>query len=81
MNKKTERFLTLLMERGMDAALVAKPENMRYLTGFTGEGAVYLSAGEAIILTDFRYTEQAGRQAGESAEASPRRRNLSRNCA
>lgn len=65
MNKKTERFLTLMMERGMDAALVAKPENMRYLTGFTGEGAVYLSAGEAIILTDFRYTEQAGRQAGE----------------
>lgn len=65
MSKKTEQFIKLLVERGMDAALVTKPENMRYLTGFTGEGAVYLSEGENIILTDFRYTEQAGRQAGK----------------
>jgi len=33
--------------------------SLRYLTGFTGEGAVLLSSAEAVLLTDSRYTEQA----------------------
>ena len=37
---------------------------MFYLTeGYTGEGLVYLSADQRVIVTDFRYTEQAERQA------------------
>ena len=37
---------------------------MFYLTeGYTGEGLVYLSTEQRVIVTDFRYTEQAERQA------------------
>lgn len=38
------------------------PVTIRYLTGFTGEGALLLSPGEALLLTDSRYTEQANRE-------------------
>jgi len=35
------------------------PATLRYLTGFTGEGALLLSKEESVLLTDSRYTEQA----------------------
>ncbi len=35
------------------------PVSLRYLTGFTGEGALLLSKEHAVLLTDSRYTEQA----------------------
>lgn len=65
MRKRREKLRALMAERGIPAALITKPENMRYLTGYTGEGAVYLDQSQAAILTDFRYVEQAGRQAGD----------------
>lgn len=49
--------------RGFDAALIHDPINMRYLTGYTGEGCVLIAREDVVIITDFRYTEQAGRQA------------------
>ncbi len=45
-----------------DTALVHRPENMRWLAGFTGEGCLFVSAKARVILTDFRYVEQARRQ-------------------
>ena len=43
---------------------VHDPSNMFYLTeGYTGEGIVYISRQQQVIITDFRYTEQAERQA------------------
>lgn len=46
------------------AAVIADPSNMFYLTeGYTGEGLVFLSRNRKVIVTDFRYTEQAGNQA------------------
>ncbi|MBR2571677.1 MAG: aminopeptidase P family protein, partial [Clostridia bacterium] len=46
------------------AVAVHDPSNMFYLTeGYTGEGVVYLSGQSRVIITDFRYTEQAERQA------------------
>ena len=41
-----------------DAALVHRPENLRWLAGYTGEGCLYISAKRRVILTDFRYVEQ-----------------------
>ena len=41
-----------------DAALVHRPENLRWLAGYTGEGCLYISAKRRVILTDFRYMEQ-----------------------
>ena len=54
-----------LRERALSAAIVHRPENIRYLTGYTGEGCVLVTPGRQIILTDFRYVEQAGQQAPE----------------
>lgn len=44
--------------------LVSQAENRRYLSGFTGSaGFLMISKDAAVLLTDFRYTEQAGLQA------------------
>lgn len=42
-----------------DAALIHRPENMRWLAGYSGEGCLFITAKERVILTDFRYVEQA----------------------
>ena len=48
----------------IDALLVTRPENIRYLTGFTGSNGLVLlfGTGEAILFTDPRYKVQSGRQ-------------------
>lgn len=63
MTKRIEKLLALMTQAGMTHVLIQKPKNMRYLTGYTGEGSLFVSAAEAVILTDFRYVEQAGIQA------------------
>ena len=63
MRKRREKLRAWMAEAGIPAALITKPQNMRYLTGYTGEGAVYLDQSQEAILTDFRYVEQAARQA------------------
>ncbi len=46
-----------------EAVLLHKPSNMFYVSGYTGEGLVLLTAETKAIITDFRYTEQAEKQA------------------
>ena len=46
-----------------DAAVIHRPENIRYLSGYSGEGCLFVSKDIHAILTDFRYIEAAGRQA------------------
>ena len=60
---RCERLVEELKKQGFDAALIHKSENMRYLTGYTGEGCVFVCEAETVIVTDFRYVEQASRQA------------------
>jgi Xaa-Pro aminopeptidase len=51
-----------LRERGIDCLLVSSPENVRYLAGFAGSaGWVLVSAGDIVLATDARYTEEARR--------------------
>ncbi|NLF27501.1 MAG: aminopeptidase P family protein [Clostridiales bacterium] len=57
------RFLDAMRARGLFAALIHGRENIRYLTGYTGEGWLFVSEGARAILTDFRYVEQVGLQA------------------
>ena len=60
----SERLVEQLGLTAHDAVAVHNPSNMFYLTqGYTGEGAVYISGTRRVIVTDFRYTEQAERQA------------------
>ena len=46
-----------------DAALIHRPVNMRWLSGYTGEGCLFVAKDVKAIITDFRYVEQAKRQA------------------
>jgi Xaa-Pro aminopeptidase len=58
------KLRSALAERQLDALLVVKPENRRYLSGFTGSnGWLLISSSHAYLITDFRYTEQAAAQA------------------
>jgi Xaa-Pro aminopeptidase len=48
----------------LDALVVTHPEDVRYLTGFTGSnGAVALVGARAVLFTDGRYTAQARSEA------------------
>jgi Xaa-Pro aminopeptidase len=52
-----------LAEKEIEAVLVSQPENLYYLSGCEGlEGYLLISGQRAIIVTDFRYVEQAQRQ-------------------
>lgn len=58
------RLRTAMAAQGLDAVLVTSPENRAYYSGFRGSaGALLISATDAVLATDFRYTEQAGGQA------------------
>lgn len=55
-----------MADKELDAFLVSSPENREYLSGFTGTaGYLLISQHEALLATDFRYVEQAERQAPE----------------
>jgi len=60
----SERLAELLRLGSDTAVIIFDPSNMFYLTeGYTGEGLVFISQERRVIVTDFRYTEQAERQA------------------
>ncbi len=42
--------------------LIDNRKNMFYLTGYTGEGCLLVTPEKSVIITDFRYIEQAERQ-------------------
>ncbi len=62
---RCKAFLESFKPDNHTAALIHRPENIRWLTGYTGEGSVFVSADAQVIITDFRYVEQADRQAPE----------------
>ena len=62
-NRRLQRLRARLKEEGLDSILISSAENRRYLSGFTGSaGHLLVSAADAVLATDFRYVEQAGRQ-------------------
>jgi Xaa-Pro aminopeptidase len=59
-SERLERLRGQLAGKGVDAALVTRAENRRYLSGFHGTaGYLFITAKAAVLATDFRYTEQA----------------------
>lgn len=62
--EKTRALKEKLNSEGLDAYLISKPANRRYLSGFKGtSGLLIITREEDIFLTDFRYVEQARIQA------------------
>jgi Xaa-Pro aminopeptidase len=64
MSNRLDKVRHLLTERHLDATVVAKTENVAYLSGFTGSaGLLLITPTENHLVTDSRYVEQAAEQA------------------
>jgi Xaa-Pro aminopeptidase len=60
---RIRRLRMLMREHTLDALLVTRREDVRYLTGFTGSaGSLLVNSGRPCLITDFRYQLQAGRE-------------------
>ena len=60
---RRERLVERLAGLELDAFLVSRLPNVRYLSGFTGSNAQLLLGAEgAVFFTDGRYIEQSGRE-------------------
>ncbi|ASS96252.1 M24 family metallopeptidase [Peribacillus simplex] len=61
---KLMRLRASMEKVGIDGFLITSTYNRRFMTNFTGSaGVVLISQKEAKFITDFRYVEQAGKQA------------------
>ena len=50
--------------KNVEAVLITKKVNYMYMSGFTGTSAIlYITHSKAVLITDFRYNEQAAKQA------------------
>ncbi|MFO8010230.1 MAG: aminopeptidase P family protein [Dehalococcoidia bacterium] len=64
MNARISSLRNYIVENNLDAVLISGSVNRRYLSGFTGSaGFLFISRSEAVLATDFRYTEQANSEA------------------
>ncbi|HMA34445.1 MAG TPA: aminopeptidase P family protein [Chloroflexia bacterium] len=57
------RVRAALAAQDLPALLVSQAENIRYLSGFTGEGLLLVTAADVRLLTDSRFTIQAAQEA------------------
>jgi Xaa-Pro aminopeptidase len=70
-SSRLDRFRQLLARDGLDAFLIAVPENRYYLSGYKAEdmalvessGYLLVAADRQLLLTDFRYQEEAAAEA------------------
>ncbi|EHM86491.1 creatinase, partial [Staphylococcus aureus subsp. aureus 21194] len=54
----------ILKQKHLDAIIILSDYNRRYLSGFTGtSGALIISKDKQYLITDFRYIDQATKQA------------------
>jgi len=63
---RLQKLRQCLAEQEIEAVLISQPQNRYYLSGFDGSaGFLLITPEKAILATDFRYIEQAKRQAPE----------------
>ena len=57
---RIERLRSRFADNDLDAFLVTSSENRAYFSGFRGSaGSLWITGEDALLATDFRYTEQA----------------------
>ncbi|GGK18984.1 peptidase M24 [Caldalkalibacillus thermarum] len=91
MQGRVQKLRALLDREALEGLLVTSPVNRRYITGFTGSaGVALISKHEALLITDFRYVDQARDQApgydivnhsgklAETIAAEVKKRNIER---
>ena len=58
--KSTEALLQYMKQHDLDAFFLAKKQNIRYISGYTGDDSyLVITPNKFYFLTDPRYTEQA----------------------
>lgn len=58
--ERLSRLRQRLLEKDLDGSIITQSDNCRYVSGFTGSGAILLvSRSSAVLVTDFLYAEQA----------------------
>ena len=63
MEHRIVKIRSYLEEKGIDAFLIINPQNIRYLSGFTGSsGQLLITKSKSYLVTDFRYIDQAKQQ-------------------
>ena len=63
---RLQRLRQGLVEKEIDAIFISQPENRHYLSGFDGSaGFLLITPQNTVLATDFRYLEQAERQAAD----------------
>ncbi|HWI54370.1 MAG TPA: aminopeptidase P family N-terminal domain-containing protein, partial [Desulfobacteria bacterium] len=66
MKKRVDALRAAVQDSGVDGVIVTKQQNWQYLSGFTGSNAILLiTEKESILVTDFRYLEQAARETND----------------
>jgi Xaa-Pro aminopeptidase len=74
---RQEALGALLEAEGLDGLLVSARANIRYLTGFSGSAALaVVSRHDALLVTDFRYDEQARQEAAAVARVAVERTSV-----
>ncbi len=64
LSNRLNTFRSKIKELKLDGVLITKRENYMYLSGFSGTSAnLLITDKKAYLLTDFRYIEQAAKQA------------------
>src|SRR5207249_8051805 len=65
---RQEAVAAALAAEELEGLLVTSRANIRYLTGFSGSAAIVaVTRGDVLLVTDFRYDEQARAEAGAVA--------------
>lgn len=65
-SSRLQKLRQQLTEKELETILISQPDNRYYLSGFDGSsGYLLITPKNTMLATDFRYTEQARRQAPE----------------
>lgn len=66
-NNRLSNLRSRMTEKNMDAFLVTKPENIRYLSGFTGgnDARLFITGQNKYIISDSRYRQQIARESSD----------------
>ncbi len=64
MTERINKIRQVLEQEKIDAMLITNPVNRQYLSGFSGSaGVLLIGPDQAYLVTDFRYIDQASKQA------------------
>jgi Xaa-Pro aminopeptidase len=62
---RLRKLRKLIAEKELDSLLISQPENLHYLSGFTGSGWLLISGRNASLALDFLYLEQAKEESSD----------------